>query len=81
MAKDEICACGHWFEEHYVGSVDPKQMFCSTCEVAVADGGLIGEPCRDFQRDPEQNTPESIADRGGEPQAVHRRRARAARLR
>lgn len=48
--EDQICACGHWYDEHKPG------LWCAGCEAY----------CK-FEYGPEQNTPEAIADRGGEP--------------
>lgn len=59
--KDTICVCCHWFEEH---SIDGSGTPCDTCAGNASD--VHEEPCcTNFTFDPEQNTPESIADRGG----------------
>ena len=49
---DTICACSHWFEEH------------ESSGACVAPGCS----CQGYVFDPEENTPEAIADRGGDPE-------------
>lgn len=52
---ETICECSHWYEEH-------DEEHCEGCEV----GGHI-DPDHTFVFDPEQSTPDAIADRGGDP--------------
>lgn len=48
--RDTICGCNHWWAEHDVGG----------------ECGAPGCDCHSFVFDPAANTPEAIADRGGE---------------
>lgn len=60
--EDTICICGHWFEEHHLEIDD---MACAGCDAAGLDLDAIEH---EFVFDPEQSTPEAIADRGGDPE-------------
>ena len=51
--QDKVCECVHWAEEHEDGK--------GQCEAPLC-------VCLGFVFDPELNTPEAIADRGGEHQ-------------
>lgn len=51
--KDTVCECIHWIEEHDENIGQCNAPFCL---------------CLSFKFDPELNTPEAIADRGGEHQ-------------
>lgn len=55
--NDTICTCGHWFEEHSDGG-------CAGCDAAGLELDMIEHA---FEYDAEASTPESIADRGGDP--------------
>ena len=60
---DTICICGHWFEEH-LDATGNESGECAGC-----DAGDMPEEdiTHAFQYDPEMNTAEAIADRGGDP--------------
>ena len=59
---DTVCICGHWWEEH---SIEIDDMSCAGCDASGADLDVIEH---EFVFDPEMNTPEMIADRGGDPE-------------
>lgn len=54
---ETICVCNHWFEEHNADG-------CVGCDVGGQDFGVS---LHEFKFDPEGNTPDEIADRGGDP--------------
>lgn len=54
--KDTVCQCGHWYEEH---TTRGGACFAPTCEEIGC--------CSKFTYDPNQNTIQDIADRGGDP--------------
>jgi hypothetical protein len=54
---DTVCACGHWWEEHFDGML------------VFADCAAPHCVCARFEFDPAANTPDEIADRGGDPDA------------
>lgn len=60
---DTVCACGHWWEEHDNGGP------CGGCDAASAGTMDTAEDlaAHVFEFWPEYNTPEAIADRGGDP--------------
>jgi hypothetical protein len=70
---DTVCVCGHWYEEHEprraISDLDGSVTFHydqrMNCEGCDAGGTLF---CTQFTFDPEANTPEAIADRGGDPE-------------
>ena len=61
--QDTICACGHWFEEH---DEKDEKYACDSCAGNEKDYNESDVKCPSFVFDPEQNTHESIDDRGGE---------------
>lgn len=56
---DTICACYHWFEEH-------EGSFCYGCSVINRANNPVNDE-HFFEFWPAYNTPEEIADRGGDP--------------
>lgn len=58
--EDTVCRCGHWHDEHAHGGA------CVSCAANVNAGDFTS--CAGFEADPEQSTPEAIADRGGDPE-------------
>ena len=60
---DTICICGHWWEEH---THEIDDMACGGCDAAGLDLDAIEH---EFIFEPAENTPEAIADRGGDPEA------------
>ncbi len=60
--KDTICVCGHWFEEHFLDSNGTPCEACTSNAVDFAEESR----CSNFVFDPELNSPEAIADRGGQ---------------
>lgn len=60
--RDTVCECGHWWEEH----IEPRDGNAPLCEGCVA--GRLGGAEHGFVFDPTYNTPDEIADRGGDPE-------------
>lgn len=58
---DTVCRCGHWFEEHF----DGEPAGCAGCEAPHPHDDAYQHG---FEFDPEENTPDAIADRGGDPE-------------
>lgn len=61
---DTICVCGHWYEEHYLPA-DGEPGGCEGCHASSRGSDDAYE--HGFEFDPESNTFEAIADRGGDP--------------
>jgi hypothetical protein len=61
--RDTVCVCGHWWEEHN----EPNGGDVASCEGCHA--GRLGGVEHGFEFDPAGNTPDMIADRGGDPAA------------
>lgn len=53
--EDQICQCGHWYEEHTGDG-------CDGCEPGTLRAHL-------FRFSTENSAPEAVADRGGDPDA------------
>ena len=61
--QDTICVCGHWFEEHRNGVCDGCGSLWEDTNVPLSDAEWF---CKGFAYSDEWNTPENIANRGGE---------------
>jgi hypothetical protein len=56
--EDTVCRCNHWYEEHDRPlELGNEHAFC----------GAPGCECAGFVADPALSSPETIADRGGDP--------------
>jgi hypothetical protein len=61
--EDQVCFCGHWYDEHSRTDAEGPA-HCESCyQSEVPDNGDE----HDFAFDWKENTPEAIADRGGDP--------------
>ena len=79
-AVDTICECGHWYEAHEWFSLVDGRHWVERVPVLWADMACgiedctedDGFPCDRYRFSVEQNTPQAIADRVGDPRGEHR---------
>lgn len=70
--EDQVCECGHWYGEHVAADAEGPAC-CEGCHIALE--GWTPEELKgvvpvehEFKFSAEFNTPEAIADRGGDPE-------------
>lgn len=79
--EDQVCKCGHWYDEHTrpdARSATQFAPYCEGCWQVITPQGAFGTDVdlkaaigvgheHEFIFSEENSTPEAIADRGGDP--------------